>query len=83
MFNGDIGMIQSVSIQDRELAVNYEGRLLKYDVTELDELSHAYATTIHKAMGPEYPAVFMLVLMSHFGMLKRNLIRALQRAKNY
>ncbi len=82
VFNGDIGMIQSVSIQDRELAVNFDGRLVKYDVTELDELLHAYATTIHKSQGSEYPAVVMPVLMSHFGMLQRNLIyTGITRAK--
>lgn len=82
VFNGDIGMIQSVSIQDRELSVNFDGRLVKYDVTELDELLHAYATTIHKSQGSEYPAVVMPVLMSHFGMLQRNLIyTGITRAK--
>ena len=82
VFNGDIGMIQSVSIQDRELSVNFDGRLVKYDVTELDELLHAYATTIHKAQGSEYPAVVLPVLMSHFGMLQRNLIyTGITRAK--
>ena len=82
VFNGDISMIQSVSIQDRELSVNFDGRLVKYDVTELDELLHAYATTIHKAQGSEYQAVVMPVLMSHFGMLQRNLIyTGITRAK--
>lgn len=82
VFNGDIGMIQSVSIQDRELAVNFDGRLVKYDVTELDELLHAYATTVHKSQGSEYPAVVMPVLLSHFAMLQRNLIyTGITRAK--
>lgn len=82
VFNGDIGMIQSVSIQDRELSVNFDGRLVKYDVTELDELLHACATTIHKSQGSEYPAVVMPVLMGRFGMLQRNLIyTGITRAK--
>lgn len=82
IFNGDIGMVQSVNIQDRSLTVNFDGRLVEYDVTELDELLHAYATTIHKAQGSEYPVVVMPVLMSHYVMLQRNLIyTGITRAK--
>lgn len=82
VFNGDIGMIDSVSLQDRTLKVNYDGRLIEYDITELDELVHAYATTIHKAQGSEYPIVVMPVLMNHFVMLQRNLIyTGITRAK--
>lgn len=82
VFNGDIGMVQSVSIQDRSLTVNFDGRLVEYDMTELDELLHAYATTIHKAQGSEYPVVVMPVLMSHYVMLQRNLIyTGITRAK--
>lgn len=53
VFNGDIGMIESVNTDDRSLKVNFEGRSVEYDVTDLDELVHAYATTIHKAQGSE------------------------------
>lgn len=75
-------MVQSVNIQDRSLNVNFDGRLVEYDVTELDELLHAYATTIHKAQGSEYPVVVMPVLMSHYVMLQRNLIyTGITRAK--
>jgi len=55
VFNGDIGMIESVNAEDRSLKVNFDGRSIDYDVTDLDELVHAYATTIHKAQGSEYP----------------------------
>jgi exodeoxyribonuclease V alpha subunit len=53
VFNGDIGIIASVNAEDRSLKVNFDDRLVEYDITELDELVHAYATTIHKAQGSE------------------------------
>ncbi len=82
VFNGDIGMIERVNMEDRTLAVNFDGRIVEYDVTELDELVHAYATTIHKAQGSEYPVVVMPVLMNHYVMLQRNLIyTGITRAK--
>ena len=74
VFNGDIGTIVKVEMEDRELAVNFDGREVVYDVTELDELVLAYATTIHKAQGSEYPIVVMPISMSHFVMLQRNLL---------
>ena len=82
VFNGDIGIIESVTETDRSLSVNFDGRSIEYDVTELDELVHAYATTIHKAQGSEYPIVVMPVLMNHYIMLQRNLIyTGITRAK--
>ncbi len=82
VFNGDIGFIQSVNMQDRTLKVSFDQRTVEYDASELDELVHAYATTIHKAQGSEYPIVVMPVLMSHFVMLQRNLIyTGITRAK--
>jgi exodeoxyribonuclease V alpha subunit len=82
VFNGDIGIIASVHAEDRTLKVNFDGRIVEYDVTELDELVHAYATTIHKAQGSEYPIVVMPVLMNHYVMLQRNLIyTGITRAK--
>lgn len=82
VFNGDIGQIASVNVADSTLTVDFEGRLLAYDVTELDELVHAYATTVHKAQGSEYPIVVMPVLMNHYVMLQRNLIyTGITRAK--
>lgn len=74
VFNGDIGVIESVNETDRTLTVNFEGRSVGYDAAELDELVHAYATTIHKAQGSEYPIVVIPVLMKHYVMLQRNLI---------
>ncbi|MDE7187771.1 MAG: ATP-dependent RecD-like DNA helicase [Lachnospiraceae bacterium] len=82
IFNGDIGTIASVNMDDRTLKVDFDGRLIEYDVTELDELVHAYATTIHKAQGSEYPIVVMPILMNHYVMLQRNLIyTGITRAK--
>ena len=59
VFNGDIGTICKVDTEERELTVDFDGRKVVYDVTELDELSLAYAVTIHKAQGSEYPIVVM------------------------
>lgn len=82
VFNGDIGVINHLNLEDRELTVSFDGRSVPYDVTELDELVLAYATTIHKAQGSEYPVVVMPILMTHFVMLQRNLIyTGITRAK--
>jgi len=74
VYNGDIGFISSVDMEERELTVNFEGREVKYDVTELDELVLAYACTIHKSQGSEYPIVVMPFMMTHYIMLQRNLL---------
>ena len=74
VFNGDIGEIISVDLENRELTVDFDGRTVIYDITELDELVLAYATTIHKAQGSEFPVVVMPVLMTHYVMLQRNLL---------
>ena len=82
VFNGDIGVIEAVDAEERTLKVRFEDRVVEYDVTELDELVHAYATTIHKSQGSEYPIVVMPVLMNHYVMLQRNLIyTGITRAK--
>ncbi len=74
VFNGDIGKIIQVDTEERELVVDFDGREVVYDVSELDELVLAYATTIHKSQGSEYPIVVMPITMSHFVMLQRNLL---------
>ena len=82
VFNGDLGFVESVDLEDRTLAVNFDGRQVEYDASELDELTLAYATTIHKSQGSEYPIVVMPVLMTHYVMLQRNLIyTGITRAK--
>lgn len=74
VFNGDIGIVVRVDTEESELSVDFDGREVVYDVTELDELVLAYATTIHKAQGSEYPIVVMPFTMSHYVMLQRNLL---------
>ena len=74
VFNGDVGFVQAVDLEDRNLSVNFDGRTVEYDITELDELVLAYATTVHKSQGSEYPVVVMPVVTSHYVMLQRNLI---------
>lgn len=82
VFNGDIGIISAVDTQERELTVLFDGETVQYDISELDELTLAYATTIHKAQGSEYPVVVMPVLMTHYVMLQRNLVyTGITRAK--
>ena len=82
VFNGDLGYVESVNLEERTLLVHFEERLVEYEVSELDELTLAYATTIHKSQGSEYPIVVMPVLMTHYVMLQRNLIyTGITRAK--
>ena len=82
VFNGDIGIIESVDAENRILKINFDNRMVEYDVSELDEIVHAYATTIHKSQGSEYPIVVMPILMNHYVMLQRNLIyTGITRAK--
>ncbi len=82
VFNGDIGIVTSIDLEDRSLKVDFDGRQIEYDVAELDEIVHAYATTIHKSQGSEYPIMVMPILMNHYVMLQRNLIyTGITRAK--
>ena len=82
VFNGDIGSIQQIDLENRTLSVLFDGRIIEYDGTELDELTLAYATTIHKAQGSEYPIVVMPILMTHYVMLQRNMLyTGITRAK--
>lgn len=82
VFNGDIGIIEKVNMEDRTLCIRFDGSLVEYEASELDEVTLAYATTIHKSQGSEYPIVVIPVLMTHFVMLQRNLIyTGITRAK--
>jgi len=74
IYNGDIGYIEDVNAEAAELIVNFDGRLVVYGFGELDTLVPAYATTIHKSQGSEYPAVVIPLLMQHYMMLQRNLL---------
>jgi exodeoxyribonuclease V alpha subunit len=82
VFNGDTGIIDDINLSDKILHVKYYERIVEYDYAELDELVLAYAISIHKSQGSEYPAVIIPIFMQHFTLLQRNLIyTALTRAK--
>ncbi len=74
VFNGDIGTISSIEIEESQILVDFEGKEVTYDLHELDELSLAYAASIHKAQGSEYGAVVIPLAMQHYMMLERNLL---------
>jgi exodeoxyribonuclease V alpha subunit len=74
VYNGDVGRIIGVNPEDQEVAVVIDDRRIIYDYTELDELVHAYAVSIHKSQGSEYPAVVIPILIQHFILLQRNLL---------
>ncbi len=63
-----------VNVDDGLLRVEFDGRIVEYEFGELDELSPAYATSIHKSQGSEYPAVVIPLAMQHFMLLERNLL---------
>jgi exodeoxyribonuclease V alpha subunit len=74
VFNGDIGYIEGIDSDTHELTISFDDRKVVYDFGELDEVALAYATSIHKSQGSEYPAVVIPLLTQHYTMLKRNLI---------
>jgi exodeoxyribonuclease V alpha subunit len=82
VFNGDIGRIRRIDREEGEVLVEFDGRSVSYDFSELEELIHAYAISIHKSQGSEYPAVVFPLLTQHFMMLQRNLLyTAVTRAR--
>jgi exodeoxyribonuclease V alpha subunit len=74
VFNGDIGYVDSIDPDAQEMTISFDGRAVSYGFGELDEVTLAYATSIHKSQGSEYPAVVIPVLTQHYPMLKRNLL---------
>ena len=74
VYNGDIGYVGEVDLDVGNLVVTFDGRNVKYDFSDLDSLVPAYATTIHKSQGSEYPAVVIPMLTQHYAMLQRNLL---------
>ncbi len=74
VYNGDIGMIDDIDMDEGEVAVDFDGRIVTFVFGELDTLVPAYAATIHKSQGSEYPAVVIPVMTQHYAMLQRNLI---------
>jgi exodeoxyribonuclease V alpha subunit len=82
VFNGDIGRIHSLDLTEQEMTIVMDGRFVKYDWSEVDELTHAYCISVHRAQGSEYPCVVLPVLTQHYMMLQRNLLyTAVTRAK--
>jgi exodeoxyribonuclease V alpha subunit len=83
VFNGDAGVVQAIDLEEQVLRVTMDdGRAAEYDFTELDQLALAYAISIHKSQGSEYPAVVVPLVMGHYMMLARKLIyTAVTRAK--
>ena len=82
IFNGDIGYVVSADTKENILTVDYDGNRVVYEISELDEIMLAYATTIHKSQGSEYPIVVIPLLTSHWIMLQRNLVyTGITRAK--
>jgi exodeoxyribonuclease V alpha subunit len=81
-YNGDIGIIRAINEQDQEITINFYNRDVTYDYTDLDQITLAYATTIHKSQGSEYSAVIIPLTMQSYMMLRRNLIyTAITRGK--
>ena len=82
VFNGDIGIVEAIDTEDKVLKVRFFENLVEYELSDLNELVHAYAISIHKSQGSEFSAVIIPIFMQHFMMLQRNLIyTAVTRAK--
>jgi exodeoxyribonuclease V alpha subunit len=82
VFNGDIGWISKIDPEERELTIDFDGRLVPYDYSDLDEVVLAYAVSVHKAQGSEYPVVILPVVTQHYMLLQRTLIyTGISRAK--
>ena len=82
VFNGDIGWVSRIDQENRELTIDFDGRLVPYDYSDLDEVILAYAISVHKSQGSEYPVVILPVTTQHYMLLQRNLIyTGITRAK--
>jgi exodeoxyribonuclease V alpha subunit len=82
VFNGDIGWISKIDPEEREVVVDFDGRPVPYDYSDLDEVVLAYAVSVHKSQGSEYPVVILPVVTQHYMLLQRNLIyTGITRAK--
>ena len=82
VFNGDIGRLVGIDLDEQKVQVKFEDRVVDYELSDLDDLVLAYAISIHKSQGAEYPAVVVPLLSQHYIMLQRNLLyTAITRAK--
>lgn len=82
VFNGDMGRITNIDLEEGQIAVDMEGNNLIYELSDLDELTLAYAVSVHKSQGSEYPVVVLPMLTQHYLLLQRNLLyTAITRAK--
>jgi len=82
IYNGDIGQITKIDHEIQEITINFEGREINYEFSELDEIVLSYAISIHKSQGSEYPAILIPILTQHYMMLQRNLLyTAITRGK--
>jgi len=82
VFNGDIGWISKIDPEEREVVIDFDGRSVPYDYSDLDEIVLAYAVSVHKSQGSEYPVVILPVVTQHYLLLQRNLIyTGITRAK--
>jgi exodeoxyribonuclease V alpha subunit len=82
VFNGDVGRIMQIDLESGEIQVEFEGRNVPYEFADLDELTLAYAMSVHKSQGSEYPVVVIPLLTQHYMLLQRNLFyTAITRAK--
>ena len=83
VFNGDIGRVDRIDPADQEVVVRFEDQAVRYSYSDLDQIALAYAVSVHKSQGSEYPAVVMPVLTQHYLLLQRNLIyTAITRGRN-
>ena len=81
-YNGDIGIISAINHEEQEVTIDFYGNKVIYDYDDLDQITLAYATTIHKSQGSEYPAVIIPITMQSYMMLRRNLVyTAITRGK--
>lgn len=82
VYNGDVGFIQNIDMENSSVSIIFDEKIVEYDTSELDEIMLAYAVTIHKSQGSEYPVVVLPLMMTHYIMLQRNLLyTGITRAK--
>ena len=83
VFNGDIGKIERINTEEQNVTISFDGRHVDYEYPDLDEIVLAYAVSVHKSQGSEYPAIIIPILSQHYILLQRNLIyTAVTRARH-